>query len=188
MDELGGAKFRELVLYVCLQAEGDRAFGAAKLSRLLYFIDTEAFRQHGRTVSGQEYIRMVSAPAPEQLKPALRALQHAGALIVRPIIDGIAPQEQPIALRGPDWTVYSTFELRLIDDVVRQCRGMTAKQCSGLLLQRPGWQLARPGERVPIAADLVAERALTNDEAAYALSLAALPEFKAFVPLIAADV
>ena len=188
MNQPADTKFRELVLYVCLQSEGDRSFGVTKLNKLLYFIDTEAFKQYGKTISAQNYVKMPYGPASEHIESVLRTLSDSGALMIRPVIDSFYPQKQPIALRGPDWAMFSARELFLVDYVIRQYRGMTATQWTALSHERPGWQLAGQGERIPIGADLISGRELSREEAAYGQKLADLPEFKDFLaPVVTGD-
>lgn len=181
MEPASEQKFRELVLYVCLRSEGDQCFGVTKLNKLLYFIDSESFRQRGKTVSGQQYIKQPYGPVPEHINNALQTLQDAQDMAIRPRIMGIYPQRQPLALRGPDMAHFSSEELCIIDAVVRQYRHMTASQCSTHAHQTAGWRLAEMGEQIPIGSELASDRDLTADELAYARQLAELPGVNEFI-------
>src|SRR5690348_13615566 len=75
-------KLRELILYVCLRSEGDQWFGKTKLNKLLYFIDTEAFKQTGKTISGQAYIKKQFGPVPDGMESVLRSLTDTHTLAI----------------------------------------------------------------------------------------------------------
>ena len=48
-------KLRELILYLARESEGDDYFGVVKLNKLLFYIDFEAYRRFGKSVTEQEY-------------------------------------------------------------------------------------------------------------------------------------
>lgn len=174
-------KFRELVLYITLQSDGDEWFGVTKLNKLLYFIDAESLREFGATLSGQEYIKRPFGPVPARISEALNTLRDTDALVIRPEIAGPYRQRRPFAMREPDWEQFHPRELALVNSVIQQFKGWAATQCSTVSHERSGWRLAIDGERLPVGADLVSERELTAEERAYACELTKLPEYKEFV-------
>ena len=67
MRQFDGSKFRELVLYIAEQSEGDPRFGAVKLNKILYYSDFEAFRVLGESITGATYRKLSEGPAPLQM-------------------------------------------------------------------------------------------------------------------------
>ena len=67
------AKFTELLLHVADRLRNDRAGGATKLNKVLYFADFAHVRRHGRPISGAEYQKLAHGPAPRPLRPGARS-------------------------------------------------------------------------------------------------------------------
>lgn len=179
MQAANQERFRELILYISLRSEGDEAFGVTKLDRLLYFIDAEALRRTGETMTGQTYVKSDLGPVPERIEETLRALDDESALVVRPrIVSGFSRQRRPFALRGPELGLFTAAEVCLIETVLARYRSFTARQCSILSHRKYGWQLAAMGETIPVSTELISERDLTLDEMAYAEDLVEEPEFR----------
>ena len=66
------AKLEALIGYIAEQSEGDRHFGLTKLNKMLWFIDLEAYRSLGETVSEQTYQKLPEGPAPRRMLPVLK--------------------------------------------------------------------------------------------------------------------
>ena len=60
-------KMRELILYVASKSQHDPKFGSTKLNKILFFADFAFYFKHGRSVTGQEYMRLKHGPAPRRL-------------------------------------------------------------------------------------------------------------------------
>ncbi len=52
------AKLRELIIHVATLSGMDEPFGATKLNKILFNADFEAYRQWGKSISGQEYFAL----------------------------------------------------------------------------------------------------------------------------------
>lgn len=144
-------KFAEMVLYVADLLRDDRAGGATKLNKVLFFAEFTHLRRHSAVISGCEFQKLTHGPAPRQLLPVRRRLVEAGAAeIVEEDFLG-RPQHRLLPLRPPDVTVFSPDERQSIDDVLAQLAGMTGTQVSELSHEEPGWLLTRDGETIPYA-------------------------------------
>lgn len=169
-------KLRELILYVSLKSEGDEGFGATKLNKLLFFIDLEALRQLGQTVTGQEYQKRDYGPVPKKMEGVLRTLQDAGDIVIRERRVWVYPQRRPFALREPILDGFLPREICLIDCILERYKGMMASQISHESHDFLGWRIVDTLDTIPIGAGLISERPLTDGERAYAKQLAAMPE------------
>lgn len=144
-------KFTEMVLYVADRLRDDRAGGATKLNKVLFFAEFTHLRRHRAVITGCEFQKLTHGPAPRQLLPVRRRLIASGAAqIVEEDFLG-RPQHRLVPLRSADVSVFSAEERRSIDDVLEQLDGMTGTQVSDLSHEEPGWQLTDDGETIPYA-------------------------------------
>src|SRR6267154_5777818 len=75
------AKFKELVLLVAKQSEGDGTFGATKLNKLLFYIDFLSYLNLGKAVTGMQYQKLDRGPAPKKLVPITKQMTENGDII-----------------------------------------------------------------------------------------------------------
>lgn len=156
-------KLRNLILYISRLSEPDPKFGKTKLNKLLFYCDFGAYLTFGDAITGQEYKKLEHGPVPKRMYTVQTrmlgkelALQHAESYG--------RPQEKPIALREPDLSQFSSNEIALVNDVVRQYWNLTATQISNHSHRFLGWNLAEMNEEIPYPVALVADRDLTPEE------------------------
>lgn len=146
------AKFTELLLYVAERLRGDRAGGATKLNKVLFFAEFTHLRRHGAVISGCGFQKLAHGPAPRRLLPVRKRLVEQGdAEVVNEDFLG-RPQHRLIPKRRADVSVFSAEELASIDDVLTELDDMTGTQVSILSHDEPGWQLTEFGDTIPHAA------------------------------------
>lgn len=144
-------KFSELLLHAADRLRTDRAGGATKLNKVLFFVEFTHLRRHHAVVSGCEFQKLPHGPAPRQLLPVRRRLIEQGeAELVEEDFLG-RPQHRLIPSRSAHLGVFGADELQTVDDVLSQLDGMTAGQVSELSHEEPGWQLTEVGETIPFA-------------------------------------
>ena len=142
-------KFRELILYIAQQSEGDSTFGATKLNKILFFCDFLSFRDCGKSITGQRYFKLPFGPAPRALVPVVNELEEEDACIkVRRSHFGL-PQETIFAKREANLDVFSPRDIALADFVLRKLRDNNASEVSNLSHEFIGWQLAEEQEDIP---------------------------------------
>ena len=143
------AKFIEMVLSIAGRLRDDRAGGATKLNKVLYFADFVHVRRHGRPISGAEYQKLAQGPAPRRLRPVRERLVAAGDAEV--VVEDFLGREMHrlIPRRDADLTVFEANELATIEKVLADLSGLTARQVSDLSHEEPGWRLSELGETIP---------------------------------------
>jgi uncharacterized phage-associated protein len=151
------AKFIELVLYVADRLRDDRAGGATKLNKALYFADFAQVRRTGRPITGAEYQRLPHGPAPRRLIPVRRLLIQRGEADVRTESFLGYEQQRLLPRRPPDTTLFTDDEMATIDGVLDDLAHLTALQVSDLSHEEPGWRLTRDGEVIPFETALIAK-------------------------------
>jgi hypothetical protein len=145
-------KFTELLLLVAERLQGDRAGGATKLNKVVFFAEFAHLRRHHSVISGCTFQKLPHGPAPRQLLPVRRRLIDEGlADLVEEDFLG-RPQHRLVPRRSADRGVFTADELATIDDVLDQLGGLTGTQVSELSHEEPGWRLTEVGETIPHAA------------------------------------
>ncbi len=143
-------KLTELVLYVAAQTRGDRAAGATKLNKYLYFADFTAVRKLGHPITGAEYQKLRFGPAPRRMAPVRQRLVDTGAARLDKRVDALGyVHHELIPQREARTDVFTAEELRIVDDVIEELRQRSATQVSDLSHREAGWQLVEEGESIP---------------------------------------
>jgi antitoxin SocA-like protein len=168
-------KFKELILYIVQQSEGDSTFGATKLNKILFFCDFLSYRAYGEPITGQRYFKLPFGPAPRPLVPVVKELIEEGACIkVQRSRFGL-PQETIFAKREANLDVFKPRDIALVDFVLRQLRDNDATQVSDLSHEFIGWQLAGDREDIPYETIFLGDPrklTLTEEEIRYGQRLA----------------
>jgi hypothetical protein len=167
-------KFRETILYVAERSQGDQAFGATKLNKLLFYSDFLAFLNFGSAITGEEYFRLPKGPAPRRLLPIRGQLEENGDAKVESNSFYGFPQNRLIPLRKADLSVFEAREIDLMDKVIEMHKGKTAQEISEESHGFIGWSLAQNKETIPYGVALVFSRQTTDKEVAHARSLEAV--------------
>jgi len=165
-------KFRELLIYIALCSEGDDAFGAVKLNKLLFLSDFLAYLRLGKAITWAEYQALPNGPAPVRLVPIREELQSEGAIAERPEHYYGYEKNRTLALRRPDLRLFSSEEIDIVRQVIDNWWGRSAKEISDFSHNFIGWQLADDGETIPYSIALISSREPSKQEVAYGLSLA----------------
>jgi uncharacterized phage-associated protein len=156
------AKFTELLLHVADRLQRDRAGGATKLNKVLFFADFAHVRRTGEPITGAEYRKLPQGPAPRRLKPVRDALVARGdARIVQEEFLGYE-LHRVVPLRPADVAVFTDAELETIERVLSDLGGLNARQVSDLSHEEAGWRLVSEGEVIPYEAALVGAKQVST--------------------------
>ncbi|HEX8211328.1 MAG TPA: Panacea domain-containing protein [Longimicrobium sp.] len=164
-------KMAELILYVSDRSQLDPAYGATKLNKILFYADFLYYAKHGRSITGQEYMRLEKGPAPRRLVPVREEMVADGELVVRPQAYGPWQQKRPIPLRDPQLAEFSGDEIAMVDSVIAAFWGRSATEVSDISHRFPGWDYANDRETIPYATALTSDREPDEDDYAFAREL-----------------
>jgi uncharacterized phage-associated protein len=142
-------KFRELVLYIARRCENDETFAATKLNKLLYYSDFRAFARFGAPITGATYQKIKWGPAPRQYLPVINEMVASGEAEVRKVDYHRRVQDRLIALKDADPDVFAPRELALVDEVIEEFWGRSARAISDESHKQSGWRLAEFGDTIP---------------------------------------
>lgn len=160
------SKFTEMLLYVAARLADDRAGGATKLNKVMYFADFAHVRRHGRPISGAEYFKLENGLAPRRLVPVRQRLIAADdAELVTEDFLGYAIQRL-VPRRAADLSVLDELELATIDGVIADLASLTAKQVSDLSHEDPAWRHTELQATIPYELALVPKEQVISPTAA----------------------
>lgn len=164
-------KMAELILYVSDRCQGDPAYGATKLNKILFYADFLFYANYGTSITGQEYMRLEKGPAPRRLLPIRGDLVLANDLIIRDQQYGAWQQKRPIALRPADLSNFSGEEIAMVDSVIRDLWGKSATDVSELSHLFDGWKYAVDRETIPYPTALISDESPSEEDNKIALQL-----------------
>jgi hypothetical protein len=95
-------------------------------------------------------------------------LVEQGDARVDPVPTTAGMQKRLVALREPDLSLFDEDELRIIDRVLADLRGMNATEVSDLSHEEPGWLVTQEREPIPYHFALLSLDPLTDDDRSWA--------------------
>jgi hypothetical protein len=167
-------KFRELMLLIARKSEGDPRFGALKLNKLLFYSDFLAYLTLDSPITGQEYFALENGPAPRYMVRLRDQMAAKGDIALRKKETVSGTQARTFALREPNLSQFTASEVDLVDNVVRFFWNQAGTEMSDLTHRFPGWKLAAYKETIPYNVALVGDRAPTDAERKFGVTLEAL--------------
>lgn len=138
-------KLAELILYIA-NRRTDEKLDPGRLGRTLYYADFLFYARHGRSITGERYVRMQDGPAPEALLDARARMAN----------------------RQADLSAFSAEEIATVDYVLGEMEGQSAGELSRRF---GGWRLAEDGEEIPYPTAFISGRAPTAEDSAFAREL-----------------
>lgn len=176
---LNRRKFKDAILYIASEshARGDKYFGAVKLNKILYFTDFIAYKRLGQPITGASYMKLREGPSPRPMVPIRNemAAEHEIEVLPRQVLNYIQYTIVPRVPVNRERLSLSPDELSIIDEVVEEFSGLTAKDVSDLSHQEPGWLAAAYGETIPYETAWVLAGPLPQDAEVSAADLEELP-------------
>jgi len=167
-------KLRELLLYVSQKCAFDPAFGAAKLSKILFCSDFFAFARTGAAITGVEYVRTRNGPAPRALESVRdRMIQERILGLQEVVLKSGKVQTRTVSLRQPGLGIFTGGEIAMVDYVIDALSDNGSQTESGLSRWMVGWQAAREGETIPYTTVFLSNEPLSEAEIFRGLEIAA---------------
>jgi len=144
-------KMRDLVHYICWKCDEPSQLGATKLNKILWFVDTLAYRTAGAPVTAATYVKLQYGPVPRNIRRVIDELCVEGKIVKREPQAAYQPREF-FAVQPASTDNFSPAELSLIDSVIGEiCKNHTAGSISELT-HGPVWEAASMGEEIPLYA------------------------------------
>ena len=153
-------RLRALVHYVCERCPDPTMLGATKLNKVLWYVDTIAYRKDGQTISGETtYIKRQFGPVPKRILKTLEGLENDGSIVIRNVPSLGGSRREFISLKPSNHSIFTDEERLIIDQVIDViCRDHTAASISELSHDAI-WEAAELGEEIPVYAVLASRAA-----------------------------
>jgi len=139
---INSEKFKTLVLHIA-NSPYVNDLGKVKLWKLIYFIDTNALRETGQTITGSEYIKYEHGPVPSRGDKILKQMKKENKIDIQQEIyssyriNKIVPQDMP------ETNIFSEEEISLIDKTCQNYGVRTAGYLSEVSHDEPAWHYAK---------------------------------------------
>lgn len=164
-------KLGELILYVSRKCEGEEAFGATKLNKILFFAEFACYARFGHSITEQEYRKLNHGPAPRRLTQVRQLLESRGDCDIATRDYYGRTQKRIVALREPVLDCFSADDIAIVDRIIERLDGHNGSEVSDLSHTFPGWFLAEEGETIPYETVFLSDRPLSESEKAQAAEL-----------------
>lgn len=162
--EFDSDKFSELILYIALRSDNDKRFGAIKLNKILFYSDFNAYRLLGSSITGASYQHLGEGPAPREMLPTTRRMKSEGSLTMELHTYFAKVQQRAIPLRPPNLSIFTTHEIRVVDEVIEEFWELNGTQLSDRSHQEYGWKLTEEHETIPYSAALFSAEPLSQEQ------------------------
>jgi len=144
------SRLKELVHYICNQCKDESGFGATKLNKILWYLDTFAFRKYGEPISGDtKYVKQKHGPVPHQILVVLRELEVEKSVLIKESKYHNHIKTDYIVLRPPNEAIFTAAEKELINEIAETVCRRTAKEISDLS-HNAVWEARKDGEEIPL--------------------------------------
>ncbi len=151
-------KLAELMLLVAEALGSDRAGGATKVYKVMYFAEFAHVRRTGRPITGVRYRKLRFGPVPRAGQAAGEHLVRSGdAEVVEEDFLG-RPQQRLRPRREARRDLFTETELKAVDDAVTLLKGKTGRFASDLSHEEPGWRMVADGEDIPFVTAFLPKR------------------------------
>lgn len=156
-------KFKAVTHYIIERCKNSE-LGNVKLNKILWYVDTIAYRETGVSVTGSRYLKRKYGPVPERILATLGQLRDEEQIHIRKHPVGSYKRTEYIPLTSPTAEQFSSNEMELIDLIADTiCTGHTANSISEQSHDIV-WESALDGENIPIEATLVAMDGSYDDQ------------------------
>lgn len=161
-------RLRELILYIAQRCQTDSKFARTKLVKILYFSDFWSYREYREPVTGARYIKQQAGPMPDGFLGLLKAMEQEGDILLPPPMSYFNhEQKRVVPLREPDLTMFNGRDIAMVERVIDELRGRSAKEVSDLS-HGPAWRATRMNEAIPYETAIISDEPITDDDIASA--------------------
>lgn len=163
-------KTEQLLLYVAYKLQDCPSFGSVLLNKALYYIDNISYLKNGGPISSFTYVKQERGPTPNPkafIPLRERLIQEGKAQMVEVEKFGKI-QKRLIPAKDAAVDRFTPEEIKLIDEIILDCRTYNATQISELSHNEISWQLAQNLEELPFNTFLLTKATLEEDDIVWA--------------------
>jgi hypothetical protein len=147
------AKVIEAVIYMAEHSKSDSYFGERKVYKLLYYADSEAYRQHGAPITGTTYVHYPHGPFPENWPALKREMLEAGDMQIfgSPPRDGRKDHGRNLIYpqRTVKEGVLTLEDCAILAAQVKRFAGFNFAGIEEYVQEEAGWLATDDGDAIP---------------------------------------
>jgi uncharacterized phage-associated protein len=144
-------KLKQVTHYLLHKCAGQKTFGKTVLFKLLYFIDFNFYKLHYKSITGENYRKLLYGPAPCNFDKVITALSEEGE--VKVFANENTGAYNYKVIKEPTLEGFDRQEVEIIEKVIRKIGNCTAAEISQLSHADTPWQVTE--EKGIIDYDLV---------------------------------
>jgi uncharacterized phage-associated protein len=140
-------KLKDTIVFISSHA-GVRDLGLTKLYKLVYFADVAHLRDHGRSITGSDYIKYEHGPVPSRGEKLIKQLRKEQRLHTEKVPYAGVEMISISALGAPTWSALDDEEVATLDAVCSELGRETAVALSKRSHAEPAWVAASMLEKL----------------------------------------
>lgn len=134
LQHLDKKKYQQAILYLCWKLKKEIK-GKKKLAKLLYYLDFDYYERYQKFFTGEVYKKLPMGPFPVSLDEIATEMKKKGELDIERVKqygEEYNPTEIYKALKGPDISVFSDDEKKMLDRVIKKYGNLNGKELENL--------------------------------------------------------
>jgi uncharacterized phage-associated protein len=143
-------KYQNTILYLCRKL-GGKIKGKKKLAKLLYFVDFDFYEKYQKAMTGDMYKALPMGPFPIELEKITTEMSKKKLLTVNSIKEreGYLSTEIYDCVSEPDFSLFTSDEIKMLDRVVTKYGHLNGKQLEELSHAEAPYIATKPKEKIP---------------------------------------
>lgn len=145
-------KIKNLILYFSSNKKIVE-LGKTKLYKLIFFVDSHAYRQYGHTITGDKYLKFPMGPVPFSVSSILQEMELSSEIKISEVLKGNYFMTIYSPLVRPNLNVFSEEEKLIINNVVEKYGNMSRQELINLSHQMESWISANDYSEIDLSKD-----------------------------------
>jgi hypothetical protein len=137
------------IVHYIIDAAPSGLLGKSRLNKILWFSDREMFLRHGKTISGETYLKFPQGPVCRYLSAFLDSFAQEKRIAIRKAKVYDYEQYEYISLAEPDLSSFTSQKIDVIWRQIDRVASIWAKD-AGSLSHGRAWETANMWEEIPM--------------------------------------
>ncbi len=145
-------RLKRLVLYIIWKTGSYPDFGATKLNKVLWFVDSRAYEKYQKSITGTTYIKKQHGPVPKEIEKAKQELKQQGVVESRKFSYFNKEVNKLVTFQCPNLSLFNYEEIGLVDWWIRYIAEEHTASSISEKSHDYAWDLAEMNEEIPLYA------------------------------------
>jgi len=135
---INNEKIKNLILYFS-SSNKIAELGKTKLYKLIFFVDSHAYKLYGNTITGDKYLKFPMGPVPLSVSGIIHDMELNSELKVSEALKGNYFITQYTPMVEPNINIFSKDEVAIINDVIEKYGNKSRKELINLSHTMESW-------------------------------------------------